>query len=99
MTPHIEAYQTILRHNIKWFVLTIIFCLVAFGASVVLATTFIILNPRLFRKSTYTDIAANVAQDWEKNKTERTERKRAKLEAEKDRLNAKLEKLDDESKE
>lgn len=95
----VKELETDLKNNTFYLSITIFFAIASFGATILFILTFVFLNPCLFRKSTYTDIAANVAQDWEKNKTERAERKRAKLEAKKERLNAKLEELDEESKE
>lgn len=44
---------------------------------------FVYLNPRLFRRSTYTDIKEKTAQEWAQNKSERLARKSAKAEADK----------------
>lgn len=95
----VKELETDLKNNTFYLSATIFFALASFGATILFILSFIFLNPRLFRKSTYTDIADNISKDWEKNKTERTERKRPKTETEKERLKAKLEELEKESKE
>lgn len=55
---------------------------------------FVCVNPKLFRRSTWT----NLSEEWKQNKSERTAAKQAKAEEEKQKQIAKLEKKLDELK-
>lgn len=71
---------------------TCIYLIVYFISIVISIALFVLLNPRLFRRSTW----ENLSEEWEKNKQERIAARAAKADAKKQKRIEELEqKLDD----
>lgn len=88
-SEHLSYY----RHKAIIGTILAVFC----GISMLLSfSLFLYMNPRLFRRSTYANIAENATAGWEQNKAERAAARSAKAETDKQKRIEELQKELDE---